>query len=67
MGHVDQSLSASTWIEVGLVDIIGEDRRDSDQLGRTGGCNRHEHDEKHGNCTTTPKKSHSCVRNNETS
>lgn len=34
VGHVDESLSTSTWVEVGLVNIVGEDGGDCNQLGR---------------------------------
>jgi hypothetical protein len=66
MGHVNQPLSTSAWVEIGLVDIIGEDRRDSDELSRAGRCDSHEDDQECADSATRPEKCDSSIRHYET-
>jgi len=66
MGHVNQSLSAGTWVEVGLVDIIGEDGRHGDELSRAGRCDSHEDDQERADGTTRAEECDGSVRQDKT-
>ena len=66
MGHINELLATGTWVEVGLVDIIGEDRGNGDELSRGGRCDSHENDQERADGTTASEECNCSVWQDET-
>jgi hypothetical protein len=67
VGHVDQTLARSSWVNICLIHIISKDGRHSNELGRERRGNSHEDDKESGDRTSAAKKGNSGVWNDKSS